>query len=238
MLSTDEARVWALVVESAGARGGRMTVLDVCVVCARLLDAGGVGLSVLAGERPEPVHTVGALGRDLMDSAVTSGDGPCAEALLTGAPVLAADLADPSAGRRWPIFTEVALAVNVAAVFAFPLVTGAMRAGVLVVGRDRPGALDPAARRDALILADAALTLLLDEQAGRAAEAVPAEWLGLGGAIHQAAGMVSIQLDCTVDQALVRLRAHAFANDMPLTLVARQVVERTLRFAPDPTSRP
>jgi hypothetical protein len=33
--------------------------------------------------------------------------------------------------------------------------------------------------------------------------------------------------------AYLRLRAHAFANDVPLTEVARDVIERRLRFDPD-----
>jgi hypothetical protein len=42
--------------------------------------------------------------------------------------------------------------------------------------------------------------------------------------------MVAAQLDATVTQALIRLRAHAFGNGRPLTDVARDVVDRRLRF--------
>ncbi len=42
--------------------------------------------------------------------------------------------------------------------------------------------------------------------------------------------MVAVQLDISVGQALVRLRAYAFGNDRPLTEVAKDVVERTLGF--------
>ncbi|MND07870.1 hypothetical protein D3C83_301390 [compost metagenome] len=42
--------------------------------------------------------------------------------------------------------------------------------------------------------------------------------------------MVAAQLDIGVTQALLRLRAHAFGNDVSLVEVARAVVERTLRF--------
>ncbi len=60
---------------------------------------------------------------------------------------------------------------------------------------------------------------------------VPAELdTELHAVVHQAAGMVSIQLDISVGEALVRLRAHAFATDRPLTEVAREVIARTLRF--------
>ena len=48
--------------------------------------------------------------------------------------------------------------------------------------------------------------------------------------VHQASGMVAAQLDITVGQALVRLRAHAFGNGRNLTDVAHDVVGRRLRF--------
>ncbi len=50
--------------------------------------------------------------------------------------------------------------------------------------------------------------------------------------VHQAAGMVAVQLGTPVGEALVRLRAHAFANERSLTDVARDVVARELRFDP------
>lgn len=48
--------------------------------------------------------------------------------------------------------------------------------------------------------------------------------------VHQASGMVAAQLDVSVGQALIRMRAHAFGNDRTLTDVARDVVDRRLRF--------
>jgi hypothetical protein len=50
--------------------------------------------------------------------------------------------------------------------------------------------------------------------------------------VHQASGMVSAQLGVGVGEALVRLRAYAFGHDLPLTEVARRVVDRALRFVP------
>jgi hypothetical protein len=42
--------------------------------------------------------------------------------------------------------------------------------------------------------------------------------------------MVAAQLDVSVGQALIRLRAYAFGNDHPLAQVADDVVARRLRF--------
>ena len=48
--------------------------------------------------------------------------------------------------------------------------------------------------------------------------------------VHNAAGMVSVQQDITVTDALIRLRAYAFSHDRLLTDVAQDVVDRRLRL--------
>ncbi|MGI5171691.1 GAF and ANTAR domain-containing protein [Spirillospora sp. CA-253888] len=245
VVSSEQERIWALIAHSAHTRGEPMSIRDTCRVCAQILKVGGVGISIRIGHRLEPVHAEGRLGRELLEAEMTSGDGPCVEAMRTGAPVLAADLGDAECGRRWPLFTATAHAGKVAAAFAFPLATGIARVGVLVACRDHPGPLSADQHRDALICADVATTLLLtqtpDSRAGigdqTGGQAVSADWLALGAEVHQAAGMVSVQLDCTVEHALDRLRAHAFAHTQPLSHIARQVVARKLRFTPD-TTRP
>jgi hypothetical protein len=42
--------------------------------------------------------------------------------------------------------------------------------------------------------------------------------------------MAAVQLGVKVDEALIRLRAHAFANDRPLAELAGDVVDRRVRF--------
>jgi hypothetical protein len=71
------------------------------------------------------------------------GEGPGPEVLAAAAPVLAADLGDGDCGRRWPAFTPEARNAGAAAVFVFPLVIGAIRAGVIGLYRSTPGARCP-----------------------------------------------------------------------------------------------
>jgi AmiR/NasT family two-component response regulator len=52
--------------------------------------------------------------------------------------------------------------------------------------------------------------------------------------IHQATGMISVQLGVSLEEAFVRLRAHAFAGNAALGHVAAEVVDRRLRFGPGP----
>ncbi len=51
--------------------------------------------------------------------------------------------------------------------------------------------------------------------------------------VHQATGMVSVQLGTTLAQALVRLRAYAYSSERPLGDVAQDIVARRLRFGDD-----
>jgi hypothetical protein len=118
-------------------------------------------------------------------------------------------------------------------VFAFPLHVGAIRIGVLVLYRERPSVLDGEELAGALVLADLASQIVLAVQAGAPEDSVhrllagePPHW----AEVHQATGMISIQLEIPIDEAFVRLRAHAFADRRSLREVAREVVARRLEL--------
>ncbi|MEV0220040.1 GAF and ANTAR domain-containing protein [Streptomyces sp. NPDC050704] len=49
-------------------------------------------------------------------------------------------------------------------------------------------------------------------------------------AVHQATGMISVQLGVPMEEALLRLRAHAYSSERPLGEIAKDVVARKLRF--------
>jgi hypothetical protein len=163
------------------------------------------------------------------------GEGPCIDASLTGQPVLEPDLALPQV-TRWVAFGPPALAAGARAVFGFPIRIGAAGLGALNLYRCRPGPLTDDQHADALVLADLAAETILLLQAQASPGELAAELeagASLHYVVHQASGMVSVQLGSTVDHALVRLRAYAFGTGTPLVDVARSVVNRDLRFEPD-----
>jgi len=126
-------------------------------------------------------------------------------------------------------------------VFAFPLLLGAARLGVLLLYRGQPGALDPAQLARTLRLADGAFFALLDQLAGPTTTVsgeVDREWQDTEVVFHraqvyQAAGMLTVQLGVTIEHAMVRLRGYAFARERPLADVAADIVGRSLRLEED-----
>jgi len=172
----------------------------------------------------------------------TLGQGPSVEAPAEGAPILVADLA--TAGARWPAFTPAARALGVSALFAFPLQIGAISVGVLLAHRAAAGPLSAQQLADALALADAVTVLLLHHAAPEpdtTGTGCGAPWPGWAAPatyraqVHQATGMISMQLDVDLAEALARLRAYAYAQDRRVAEVADDVVARRLRFdEPEP----
>nr|WP_249420475.1 GAF and ANTAR domain-containing protein [Rhabdothermincola salaria] len=163
------------------------------------------------------------------------GEGPCVDAYHQDRPVYEPDLAQPDT-LRWLAFTGPAVEAGARAIFGFPLQVGAVRLGALNLYNDRSGSLTDDQRRDALVMADVAAQAVLLLQAEAPPDTLAAELetnANFQYVVHQATGMVAAQLEVTVSQALIRLRAYAFGNDRPLTDVARDVVDRQLRFDAD-----
>ena len=197
--------------------------------CVRSLPVSGVGLALMTDEGPAGIiaATDGAA-MELEELQFTLGEGPCVDASQTGRPVLQPDLA-ATAPLRWPAFAGAALEAGARAVFAFPLRVGAIRVGVLDLYRNRAGPLSPGELTEALFFADAATLVLLNAHAdSRVRGAVPV--LDDRAEVHQATGVVSVQAGVGLTEALVLLRARAFADQRPIGDLARDVLSGTVDF--------
>jgi hypothetical protein len=227
-------RVWGLLVESAG--GASVRVDDVCAVAIATaqIDTAAVTVKLRATPR-EMLHATDRVAAQLEELALTVGEGPCADA-LAGSLSLVGDLMAPECLVRWPAFAPEAVRLGIRAVFALPLQIGAIRLGVLDLYRVEPGDLGYAQLADALALADIACAIVLDA-AAHDGPPPHGHWPERANPhhveVHQATGMVSMQLGVTAAVALVRLRAYAYAHDRRLRDVAGDVVARRMRFEPD-----
>jgi ANTAR domain len=238
-------RVWGLVAAQAAVRGGRVSAADVCSAVVPAVGVSGAWLSATGGENAGHVMRVSdVVAEQLAELQLTLGEGPSLDASVSGGPALASDLGSADAAGRWPVFASAACRAGAAAVFVFPLQVGAIGAGVLGLYRVQPGPLSGVQLGDALVFADTATLLLLDAQAqavggleagmGADAGGQPAGLALHRAEIDQATGMLTEQLGTSIADAFVRLRAYAYANDLRLADVARDIVARRLRMRPDP----
>jgi hypothetical protein len=242
MTDSRTSALWGQVAAHAAAAGRGVSVADVCAVAVSSAALSGAWLAAARDGNPDFVMCVTDLvGEQLNELQLTLGQGPCHDVLDSAAPVLAADLADEEYSVRWPAFTPAARLLGTGAVFAFPLMVGVIRAGVLGLYRGVPGPLSDEQLGNLLILADAATVMLLGSADGYAENR---DGTGLDGqapdlAVHraeidQATGMLTVQLGVPAAAAFARLRAYAYSEDRRLADVAGDIVARRLRLDRDP----
>lgn len=230
------ARKLEILARLASGDGVELSTKRLCEVCAEATAMTGAGIMLMSGDTPRgSICTTGSVSALIEELQYDLGEGPCVDAYRQDQPVLEPDLANPVT-TRWPSFAVPALTAGARAVFGFPLRVGLVRLGAMNLFSDRVTVLDDEQHANALVMADVAAETVLLLQAGAPLGEIAKE-LSAGAdfkyVVHQAAGMVAAQLDITVTNALLRLRAHAFSTNQAVTDVARNVVARNLRFFPD-----
>jgi hypothetical protein len=210
-------------------RAGRYAAL--CEAAARALELDGGSVTLISREGDSALlASSDPRAESLAELQYATGDGPTAEVTRDGIPVLAGHL-DHS---RWPVFAPAAQELGVCAVFVVPLQLGAIGIGVACLHRDRPGRLS-APQLDAVEVWLGAILEAVLSDLDQAPSVVG--WLsqvdGHETTVHQATGMVLVQLGVQADEALLRLRAHAYLTGRSLSDVATDVVERRLSFRAD-----
>ncbi|WP_111766770.1 hypothetical protein [Nakamurella deserti] len=155
---------------------------------------------------------------------LTLNEGPSIDAFLHRSPYAVPDLTAGVAGDRWPVLTREVGSLGVAALFAFLLQVGTVPFGTVQLYRRTPGALSPVATTTALL------------GTGHIARAVLRELHSTRGRtlghdeIAIATGMIAVQAEVPVTNALALLRAAAFAERTSIHEIADAVVRRTRRF--------
>jgi GAF domain/ANTAR domain len=212
-----------------------------CEACVILFDIDAAAISLIFdGASSGTLGSSGAPARMYDELQFTFGEGPCLEAVARRSPILVVDLADPEE-VRWPAYGPAMLAHQIRGVHAIPLVLAGEFVGALDLFRARPGPLsgnDLTGAVAAAELADIPLLDILDSDM-QAAVGDPrsnawAELNALSRAeVSQATGMLVAQLHVEPAEALVRLRAHAYATGRSATDVAHDILERRLKLEAD-----
>ena len=181
------------------------------------------------------VASAGLPGPGIQELQFDLGEGPGPDAYAAGRPVLIPDLR--SCNGRWPGFAAAAIERGTEAVFAFPLQLGAVRFGVLTCARAEAGSLGQRELSAGLIFAEVATELLLDSSpTGDHPDPQLHAAIHVHDEVYQAQGMVMVDLAVSLDVALARMRAVAYAEGSSLQELAADIVagRRSLRGTGEP----
>jgi GAF domain len=229
----------------AGA-GGALSAADrLCRACVTLLEVDGAAVSLMhEGSSQGTFGSSGELSRRLDEFQFTFGEGPCVDAVRSGRPVLVGDLQAPEA-ERWPAFGRAVLDAGVRAVYALPVTISHAPIGALDLFSIRPGSMTAEGLDGGLWAAELAALPLLDLMTSDLDWVAAGEggdgWKQLASLqrieVYQATGMLVGELDIDPAEALVRLRAYAFAQGLTASEIAWAIVERRIVLSDEESFR-
>lgn len=208
---------------------------NLCDPILGVIPASGAALSVLAGPASQTtVASTDDVASRLDELQFDLGEGPCWVAMASRVPVLRRDIRSTTA--EWPTFTDALgrdpLTRSVASMYAFPLSIGDLDIGALDLYSTIESDLEPQQVAEAATLANIAawqvLKRILDDHEA------PYDDAALGYSrreVHQATGMIIVQLNVSAQDAELLLRAHAFSSGRTVAEIANDVVERRLDFS-------
>ena len=212
---------------------------ELCETATRLAGVDGASVAVLMSPQSrELVYATDELAERIDELQFTVGHGPCLGAYQSARPQLCPSLDDGAARDTWLAFSSEVRGLGVEAVFAFPLPGTGHALGVLELYRKTPGELDEDQHTAAAACAEAIGHTILSNVPHRDSDVETA--LGVEAAslhssnpfnrseLHLAAGMVTVYLHVSIEEALARIRAHAYSTGMPVTEAASEIVARRL----------
>jgi hypothetical protein len=207
--------------------------------CDAVLDwarVDGVSLALLA---PSPnsrelVFATDALAQRIDELQFALGEGPCIASYVRGRTMCVTNVA---ADDRWTAFAREAAALGVGAVYSFPVRIGSHPVGVLELYRRRTGALT-LDEYDAALGCAAAIGAVIGSTYARWSQSISdTDEIDEGmlramtesdpftrSDVHVAGGYLAEKLGVSVGEALLRLRAYAFAREMRVTDVADDIL--------------
>jgi hypothetical protein len=234
MFSMNEQQ--ALMIAVAFARQStRPGTSGLCGACVEVLDVTGAGITLMGSRSAGPVCVSNAAVAALEDVQFATGQGPSHDAFRSGTSVHTPML-DTLSESMWPSFVGVARSHGIGAVFSYPLITRGAKIGVLSLYQHQRGDLSATQLDTSItlvnVLTETVLSLQGNAQSGTLAVELDAA-VAYRAQIHQATGMVSVQLGVPVSDSMLRIRAHAFSTGLPVAQIASDIVARRLRLSND-----
>jgi GAF domain-containing protein len=156
------------------------------------------------------------------------GQGPSRDTMTSRRPIRA--VGPHGLRRRWPHYGPEVERLGIHSIAAVPVELTGMPLGALTL-------FGPRQHRDfdsLLTLGGTVAAMLVSRDDGTDDRGQQCPLLADAdhrAVVHQAAGVVSVQLGCTIPDALALIRARAFTDDQPVESIASDIVEHRLRLA-------
>ena len=200
----------------------------ICIRCVGVLSVDGAYLTLM-----DPAGSQAGAGSSdwlafvVQDLEFTLGEGPGVDSHKLGKAIFADKV---HAREAWPHLWPMLRNLGVRTVSAFPLGFGDIKLGVIVTYRFDGTPFENQADFELVGHLVADQVLAMQSEVGSEVLAASLEVFDYRAVVHQATGMISVQLGCSLDEALVRLRALAFSSERPVAVVAGDLVSGQLRL--------
>ena len=205
----------------------------ICSVAVRLLGSDGVSLSILVSNYLSSNAASGAEYAFFDEQQLTYADGPTFDASKSIEPITADNFESASEIEKWPIFSPIANRHGLISMVAYPMRIASSNLGVISGYRKNKKELTKKELVDGLALSTLSTSLIVQELAGKV-ETDSKEILGPismdQSLIHFAAGKVAERYNISTLESLVRIRAHAYKTNSPLSEIASQIANGNLEI--------
>ena len=204
----------------------------VCAMTRSVLPtADDVSVTLADRDAPRTAASTGPLASRGDQAQYEVGEGPCLQALHSGAQVVADDVSSSAAVERWPRYAPRAAAAGICSSVSVPLEAGGALAALNVYSTRR-SAFDPVAIEVAAEIARyAGVVIGAAEQVQRAQTLAQQlqQALESRAVIEQAKGILMAQHHCDADEAFERLVRLSQEMHVKLREVAVALVEQTTK---------
>jgi hypothetical protein len=211
------------------------TLGAMCTTATRLVGVDGAAVAALMSTKSrELVYATDAVAEQIDEMQFAVGEGPCLDAYASQTAQLCPRLDGIGPLNRWLAFSSGVQDLGVQAVFAFPVPGSSPALGILEFYRRAPGALNGAQLQHASNCAEAIGYAILSSLSpvGSPSEAALRAETALvhpgnpfnRSEVYLASGIIAWKLGVHPDEALVRLRARAYAQGITVTRAAADIV--------------
>jgi hypothetical protein len=205
---------------------------DFCSPFVDALPVDRVAIATLGA--PFDVETVSAsdaLAARLSELQIDVGEGPAWDAHANQDPVLVPDLRAIPASR-WPLFVDAIGPLDVHAIYSLPLTVGGMKIGAIDLYAQAATTLTAALLADATLLASVTAGDVLQHAIEHRHDDEEGDGPHSRREVHQATGMVIAQMRVDATDALLLIRAHAFASGRTVRETAADITARRITLEP------